>query len=308
MQSWRLLTDNTKDPYENMALDETLLLLCGKGLSPPTIRFYTWEPSALSIGYSQNPLKQLDTDLCKSLNIPVIRRITGGKALVHNNDLSYSVVFHYDGALQRHSILESQRVINNCLIDAIRKMGIDARLRLNGENRYDSLSGVSMGKLPFCFLMPASNDIIVSERKIVGSAQRRTKNAFIQHGSIFLDPPDDFEVKILKGSSKIKKEADDPGLKSFSGAFAQEDQQTGYTWINRHLLKRTNIQELQDIVVKSFEEGFGVKIHRENLTRLETDMREKLKEEKYIKDEWNFFRSKSLAQTSWTFSSILSGC
>lgn len=294
MQGWRLLTDNTRDPYENMALDETLLLLCGKGLSPPTIRFYTWDPSALSIGYSQDPLKQLDTELCRSLNIPVIRRITGGKALIHNNDLSYSVVFHYDGVLQRHSILESQRVINNCLVDAIREMGMDARLRLNGENRYDGLSGVSTGKLPFCFLIPASNDIIVSERKIVGSAQRRTKNAFIQHGSIFVDPPDDIDVRLLTGSKKIKKGADDPELKSSPVAFDREDQQTGYTWVNRHLLKKTNIQELQDILIKSFEEGFGVKIHRENLTRLETDMKEKLKEEKYIKDEWNLFRSKSV--------------
>lgn len=294
MQRWRLLTENTKDPYENMALDETLLLLCGKCLSPPTIRFYTWELSALSIGYSQNPLKELDTDLCRSLNIPVIRRITGGKAIIHNSDLSYSVVFHYDGALQRHSILESQRVINNCLVDAIRKMGMDAGLRLNEENRYDSLSAVSTEKSPFCFFIPAGNDIIVSKRKIVGSAQRRTKNAFIQHGSIFIDPPDDIEVRLLAGSGKKKKRVDDLGLKSSSGAFDRKDQQTGYTWINRHLLKRINIQELQDNLIKSFEKGFGVKIHRESLTRLETDMKEKLKEEKYIKDEWNLFRSKSV--------------
>jgi len=277
-----------------MALDETLLLLCGKGLSPPTIRFYTWEPPALSIGYSQDPLKQLDTDLCRRLNIPVIRRITGGKALLHHNDLSYSVVFHYDGALQRHSILESQRVINNCLIAAIRKMGMDARVRLNTENLSDSLSGGSRGKFPFCFLMPASNDIIVSDRKIVGSAQRRMKNAFIQHGSIFIDPPENIELRLLTGSIKMKKGTDDLGLKSFPGVLAREDQETGYTWMNRHLLKRTNIQGLQDIVIKSFEEGFGVTKRRENLTRLETDMKVKLKEEKYMKDEWNLFRSKTL--------------
>ncbi len=298
MQGWRLLTDNTKDPYENMALDETLLLLCGKGFSPPTIRFYTWEPSALSIGYSQNPLKELDTDLCRSLNIPVIRRITGGKALIHNNDLSYSVVFQYDGALQRHSILESQRAINNCLVDAIRKIGMDASLRLTEENRYDSLPTVSTGKFPFCFLIPTSNDIIVSKRKIVGSAQRRTKNAFIQHGSIFVDQPGDIEVRLLAGSGKKRNRAYDPGLKSSAGASDPKYYQAGYTWINRHLLKRTNIQEIQDIIVKSFEEGFGVKVYRENLTRSEIEIKEKLKEEKYMKDEWNLFRSKSLIRST----------
>ena len=299
MQSWRLLTDDIKDPYENMALDETLLHLCDKNLSPPTIRFYTWEPSALSIGYAQNPLKELDTDLCKSLNIPVVRRITGGKALIHNSDLSYSVVFHYDGALQRHSIIENQRVINNCLVNAIRKKGIDARLRQERKYPYESLSKLSRCKDHFCFLIPASNDIIVSDQKIVGSAQRRTRNAFIQHGSIFIDPPDDIETRILKGSSKIDEEADDFVLKLSKEKYVQEDPQSGHTWINKYLLMRISTQELQEIVIKSFEEGLGVKFHREVLTGFETDVKDKLKKEKYMKDEWNLFRSKSLAQTSW---------
>jgi lipoate-protein ligase A len=283
-----------------MALDETLLLLCGKKISPPTIRFYTWEPFALSIGYSQNPLKELDTDLCNSLNIPVIRRITGGKALMHHNDLSYSVIFHYDGALQRHSILESQRVINNCLVDALRKIGIDARLRLNEENHCDSLSTVSAEKHPFCFLIPAGNDIIAFGQKIVGSAQRRMKNAFIQHGSIFVDQPDDIEARLLAGSGKKTKRVYAPELESSTGISDRKYHHAGYTWINRHLLKKTTIQEIQDVVVKNFEEGLGGKVYRENLTRSEIEIKEKLKEEKYMKDEWNLFRSKSLARRSET--------
>jgi lipoate-protein ligase A len=140
----------------------------------------------------------------------------------------------------------------------------------------------------------------VSGKKIVGSAQRRTKNAFIQHGSIFVDQPDDIEVRLLAGSGKKERQAYDSGLESSTGASDRKYHQAGYTWINRHLLKRTTIQELQDIVVKSFEEGLGVKVHRENLTRSEIEIKEKLKEEKYMKDEWNLFRSKSLARRSET--------
>jgi lipoate-protein ligase A len=298
LQHWRIVTDHIRNPYENMALDEALLILCDKGLSPSTIRFYTWEPPALSIGYSQYPLNVINVDLCERLNIPVVRRITGGKALIHGQDLSYSVIFRYDTHLQRYSIVESQKKINYCLINALRQFGIGVRLRLTKGTRRDSLSIHSKGKGPFCFLNPASNDIIVSNQKIAGSAQRRMGKAFIQHGSIFINPLEENELKILHSLKREEKTVSNREIKSPSVNAIRTNPLESYTWLNRYLCRQIDIQQLQECIIEAFEETLDTKLQRGRLSQLEKELQEKLKEEKYTKVEWNFFRSKTVLHSA----------
>ncbi|MFQ5900177.1 MAG: biotin/lipoate A/B protein ligase family protein [Thermodesulfobacteriota bacterium] len=267
-ETWRLLTYTTRDPYENMALDETLLLACNKGLSPPTLRFYTWDPPAVSIGYAQNPCKEINIiELCKRSGMPLIRRITGGRAILHHNrDLTYALVLRGERGPKKVSVTESYKMVNICLVNALQSIGIKAGLRFRKEV-------VLKEKSSFCFRTPANNDIIISGKKVVGSAQRRLERAFMQHGSIILFPPPDDLIKVFKGLSAGSDDS--------------------FTWLNRHTTKAIDIVELHKTILKGFEKGMKIRFFKDGLMEHEVKLKERLLKEKYLKDEWNLSRSVS---------------
>ncbi|MFQ5913205.1 MAG: biotin/lipoate A/B protein ligase family protein [Nitrospinota bacterium] len=197
MMTWRLLNTGARNGAWNMAVDEVLWRGVQEGKTPPTLRFFAWTPATLSVGYGQSIERDIDVNALERLGIPLVRRPTGGRAVVHDRELTYSVVFPADltgpagaeasrgsspGSIaQGHSILRDYAFISRGLVLGLRDLGVAAELapvvhRPDPEERTGA-----------CFSSASAYEVMVQGKKIVGSAQRRGAGAVLQHGSVPLD-------------------------------------------------------------------------------------------------------------------------
>jgi lipoate-protein ligase A len=168
------------DGFDNMAVDEAILELHAAERGPSTLRFYTWSPPALSLGYGQPIDSHLDPERCQSLGIDVVRRPTGGLAVLHDHEVTYSIVISADDPRATTGVLASYLTISQALIRGLAYLGISAELLpLRRGNLLPSKSAS-----PVCFAVPSSYEVAVRGRKIIGSAQRRAHGAIMQHGSV----------------------------------------------------------------------------------------------------------------------------
>jgi lipoyl(octanoyl) transferase len=177
---WRLLDTGPADGFTNMAVDEALLEGFAAGSTPATVRFYTWSPPALSLGYAQSIGGEIDLRHCTSLGIDVVRRPTGGRAVLHDHEVTYSVVISAEDPRVSSGVLAAYLTISQALIRGLSYLGITAELlplRRSVRLPSDEAS-------PVCFATPSSYEVAVKGRKIIGSAQRRAHGVIMQHGSI----------------------------------------------------------------------------------------------------------------------------
>jgi lipoate-protein ligase A len=166
-------------PSLNMAIDRAILALHANGQAPPTLRFYQWHPSAISLGYFQKR-HNLDLDACRRYGIEVVRRPTGGKAVLHLEDLTYAVIAGTADGIPA-AVTAAYRLICEGLLAGFRSLGIEAGM------------GRETGKPPqtdLCFLRGAGA-IVHQGKKFVGSAQAWHKSSMLQHGSIILEPQEE---------------------------------------------------------------------------------------------------------------------
>lgn len=197
MKIWDLIVDKIPLPGAlNMAVDEFLFRSLGH--EPRTfLRFYQWAKPTASLGYSQAVEKALDLDNCRQHGIDVVRRITGGKLVLHYREITYSVASSDTEAFSS-TLAESYRVISNAIISGLGKMGLAAKLAGPPPESYGK------GTLP-CFSYPARDEIEIDGRKIVGSAQKRVGGRFLQHGSIPLYSDEELLRKIsLAGDAEAE--------------------------------------------------------------------------------------------------------
>lgn len=176
---WSLIID--RQPRRgslNMAIDDFLFRSLGD--EPRTyVRFYRWKRPTVSVGYTQNAATVIRLDRCRRLGVDVVRRMTGGKVVLHDKEITYSVSSS-DSGIFTSTLKESYRMISLSLVRGLEKMGLKARLAPDPPAAY------ARGTVP-CFSLPARDEVEVGGKKIVGSAQRRTGTKFIQHGSIPLE-------------------------------------------------------------------------------------------------------------------------
>ncbi|MBI2355411.1 MAG: lipoate--protein ligase family protein [Deltaproteobacteria bacterium] len=179
-KTWRLIVSSPLPGAENMAIDEALLRSFDPATSLPVLRIYGWEPAALSLGRFQKGAEVLDLERCRAEALPVVRRITGGGAIYHADELTYSIVCAPSQIPPASSIKDSFRVLTGFLLAFYRGLGLRAAYAV------DALpSGTRLGeRTPFCFAGKESFDILVGGGKIGGNAQRRQKGTIFQHGSI----------------------------------------------------------------------------------------------------------------------------
>ena len=179
--AWRLLVDAPADGAWNMAVDEILLDSVAAGAAPPTLRFYEWMPACLSLGYFQ-PFDVVDMDGCRRLGVDVVRRPTGGRAILHDRELTYSVALPASLLGHDGGVLPSYYRLSLALQDGLRRLGVPATLAPQSAAR----SPVAHG--PVCFDRPSAHEILLQGRKLVGSAQMRRGGGILQHGSILVEP------------------------------------------------------------------------------------------------------------------------
>lgn len=174
---WRLIISSPAVGKWNMALDEAILESVIAGSQPPTLRLYTWQPACLSLGHAQ-PAGQVDLPALQSLGWDLVRRPTGGRAILHTDELTYSICAHQDSPLMFGSILESYRRISVALIEGLNNLGIQAK----ADSRYAVPDGATPNAA-VCFEVPSNYEITAEGKKIIGSAQARRSQGVLQHGS-----------------------------------------------------------------------------------------------------------------------------
>jgi len=177
MKTWRFLDTGTLSPACNMAIDRALLALHANGKSPPTLRLYQWWPPAVSLGYFQKR-HDLDLEACQHLGYEVVRRPTGGRAVLHQDDLTYAVIAGTPEGMPS-AVTAAYHIIAQGLLHAFRLLGIEANMgRERGESRSSDI----------CFLRCVRGAIVYRNKKLVGSAQTWHASSLLQHGSIIVKP------------------------------------------------------------------------------------------------------------------------
>ena len=173
---WRLLVTPAHSGVENMALDEALLRRASHS-GETVVRVYTWVRPTLSLGRNQRAHHVYDPVLARTHGIDIVRRMTGGRALLHHREITYSVSGPAD---QTHSIAAAYLEINRVLLHALRTLGVNASMAEPGGRTPPPESAP-------CFETPSRGEIVVGGRKLVGSAQVHEGGAYLQHGSILID-------------------------------------------------------------------------------------------------------------------------
>lgn len=180
IRHWRLLETGSHDGFFNMAVDE--MLARSRALQMPVLRVYAWRPHAISLGFHQSP-DDLDLARCESDGVDVVRRPTGGRAIYHAHEVTYSVVIPGAHPLYGEKPLEVYNRISSALVNALLRTGVE--LQLARAQMPDAGFG-NYQKRFACFATSAKYEVQSHGKKLVGSAQRRFESALLQHGSIIL--------------------------------------------------------------------------------------------------------------------------
>lgn len=192
MKTWRLLDTGALPAVLNMGIDLALLELHACGVSPPTLRFYQWDPPAVSLGYFQRR-HSIDLTACREMGLDVVKRPTGGHAVLHEHDLTYSVIAGPAEGIPVN-LKEAYKLIGEGLVNGFRLLGLET---VRAEDH------ISVPESDICFMRFAVGDILSNGKKFVGSALTLKGSSMLQHGSIVLDPQRERWANILdlKGRS-----------------------------------------------------------------------------------------------------------
>ncbi|MBO8171262.1 MAG: lipoate--protein ligase family protein [Bacillaceae bacterium] len=275
-ESWRFVRTEPLSPAMNMAIDEAILVQHSKGEVPPTVRFYTWEPSSLSIGYFQEVEKEVDMDQVRAHGLGFVRRPTGGRAVLHDTELTYSVVVSEQHPAFPPSVIESYQVISRGLMEGFRELGLNAEMVTVQPGKHQQ--SLKKPQSAVCFDTPSWYELVVEGKKVAGSAQTRQNGTILQHGAILLDMDVDLLFDVLRFPSEQVKQQ----LKSsfFNKAVA----------INQLLSEKIDVETASEAFFKGFSKGLGVTLEPESLTEEEWNLAQQLAETRYARDEWNFKR------------------
>jgi lipoate-protein ligase A len=199
MNKWRLFDTGANIGAYNMAVDEELLAHAQAGEPVPVLRFYTWDPAAVSIGRFQKIEDAVNAAACTRRGIDIVRRITGGRAVLHYRELTYSIIARTDDPLFPKNVLGTYKLVAAGLLQGLKNLGIPAEM-VSRSNRHAALVKREVQN-PSCFASPSWYEILVHGRKIIGSAQRRLSGAFLQHGSILMDYDSVLEAEVIPGGN-----------------------------------------------------------------------------------------------------------
>lgn len=273
-ETWCYINSGKCSPAYNMALDECLLNWQSAKSMPPTIRFYEWNVPTLSIGYFQSVEKEINMDEVKRRGFGFVRRPTGGRSVLHDRELTYSVIVSEDYPNMPKTVTEAYRVISQGLLEGFKELGLDAYFAVpKTQQEKDDLKNP---RSAVCFDAPSWYEIVVEGRKIAGSAQTRQKGVILQHGSIPLDIELDTLYELFLFPNERVKER----MKSmFSAKAIAINELTDRTFTIEQLIRAFKI---------GFEKGMHIELVPYELSSEQIEAVNKLAQEKYESKEWNF--------------------
>lgn len=256
MNTWRLLKLETNNAFTNMAIDEAILQARIAEKVPNTLRFFRWQPSAVSVGRFQDIFKEVNIENCKKHEVDLVRRISGGGSVYHDyeGEITYSVIVSKKD-LETPDIFHAYKLICNGLIEAMKILGIHADF--------------DPGNLKHC------PNVLVNRRKISGSSQSHKGRVLLQHGTFLID------VDLEKMFTFLKV----PWAKTCMEVVPIA--QKRITSVKQEIGANIPTKEAYEALIKGFQRALEIKLIEGELTNHEKDTAEKLCAEKFSTDDWN---------------------
>ena len=273
-ETWALLDSGHHDAATNMAIDEALLEWHSKDQIPPTLRFYGWERPSLTVGHFQNVEKTINFDGIKKHGCDFVRRLTGGSAVLHDDELTYSIIVSESHPKIPVSVNKAYYVLSQGLLEGYRKLGIDADFAIPERELLKQRSAV-------CFEVPAIYEMIVDGKKVSGNAQTRQKGVLLQHGSIPLSFDAEMLFDLFKFSSDRLRERQ---RKSFLNKAIS---------INDITKEDHTYESIKDAFLFGFKKSLNIKTEPLQLTEEQWKYIHNLADTKYRTDDWNLNRNKA---------------
>ncbi|MBF0458920.1 MAG: lipoate--protein ligase family protein [Nitrospirae bacterium] len=257
---WRLIEYAAHDAYFNMAIDEALALMVEAGSAPPTLRFYGWTAPSVTIGAFQG-IGSINTEACVRRNIPIVRRPTGGRAIVHDDELTFSFSTGTQRAPFSESLLHNYKAIGAAFFLAFTRLGLNCEMTNRRLRRIEASPATAN---PMCFIAASFSEITIEGKKILGAAQRRYRGALLEQGSIPLSVNHTLHSEVFGAGSY---DAGIAGLREFDSSIT--------------------LSSVASAVIEAFEEVFNVRLHPGRLAEEEIALAQKLGE-KYQSKSWTF--------------------
>ncbi len=255
----RVIIDVARDPQYNMAIDEAIMRF-RKKINYNTLRLYMWSPSGVSLGRAQSAEKTVNLNAIKELGYKLVRRPTGGGALLHpeNYEITYSIILSLEHPIGKLSVDESASEIAKGILNALIILGKDVKIKGLGDREKHNL----------CYLRSGSSDVIIDGRKISGSAQVRDDKALLQHGTLLLKFEPELWLKVIK-------------MQGVTLEFLRSRIAGLYEYID------ASISQITNALIDGFAKALNEEIFFGSITSEEMELSHELYKIKYSTDKWN---------------------
>jgi lipoyl(octanoyl) transferase len=266
MNTWRLIVTPAARGAWNMAVDEAILEHIGRGESPATLRLYAWDPACLSLGHAQ-PFADVDRARLKEHGWDVVRRATGGRAILHTDELTYSVTGSADEPVLAGGVLESYNRLAGALLLAVKILGLPVEMK---EGKADGATAPN----PVCFEVPSTYEITANGKKLIGSAQARKKEGVLQHGSLPLTGD------LTRICQALTFESEGARVNAAQRLLARA------TTVESALERAVSWEEAAKAFIHAFEEQLELCFEKGELSESESRRADELVREKYAHPSW----------------------
>lgn len=252
---------------ENMALDEVILSSIDSMDTPMTLRLYGWDPPCLSLGYTQT-VADIDRERIKTRGWEWIRRPTGGRAILHTDELTYSIIGPTEHAVLQGAVLESYQRLSAGIKGALELIGLSVEIQKTKQVQDTHTDN------PICFEVPAPYEITVDNRKLIGSAQHRRRQGVLQHGTLPLRGDLGRIADTLVYDSQVEREKARKRVRE--KALTVEDA----------LGHSISWEAAADAFIAGFENEFGVRLMPFDIPREWASDLEDIKNNRYLNQKW----------------------
>ena len=274
---WRVIDSGAGGAAWNMAVDEALLISAGKDNFRPTLRFFAWDRPSLSIGSFQD-VSELDLGRLGERGIPLVRRPTGGRAVLHDAELTYSVTCPISSPCFPSDLMGSYKTIGGCFLRGLSLLGVEAALVPVCKGPDRKKSPPTGGGNPLCFSSRSWYEVVLGGKKLIGSAQRRLRESFLQQGSLLMRLDVEGLVSLLKFEDEDARKRAKSALEGKMTALAEH--KAGLT-----------LDALKGALVSGFQGEMQAEFTPGELTDEENGLALRLLDEKYAREEWNIDRA-----------------
>jgi lipoate-protein ligase A len=268
--TWRLLNTGSCDGATNMAIDEAIMLAVAEERSPPTLRFYGWRPPCVSVGYAQSLRGEIDLDACLCKGYTWVRRPTGGRAVLHIDELTYSVTAPQAEPRVAGDILASYRRLSLGLVVGLRVLGCDA-MQAEPQAEVERAD-----RSAACFDVPSHYEVTALGRKLIGSAQVRRRGVVLQHGALPLN-------------GDVSRLADVLALPEPDCERLRHKLRSRAVALGEVLGRKVSLGEVAAALAKGFTKALNLELIPRDLSAYERELTGRL-QARYVGDEWTFSR------------------